>query len=66
MAFVIIYSLASGSLNGVEIAFGFGLALVGLVISFMVERTTRPPFYSDPAASHGDQIEEDLARPESG
>jgi hypothetical protein len=26
MAFVIIYSLASGSLNGIEIAFGFGLA----------------------------------------
>jgi amino acid transporter len=63
MAFVIIYSLASGSLNGVEIAFGFGLALVGLVVSFVIERAAKPkpPFYSDPTASHGNRIEEDLA-----
>ena len=66
MAFVIIYSLATGSLNGVEIAFGFGLALVGLVISFVVERAVKPkpPFYSDPTTSHGDHIEEELAGPE--
>jgi len=68
MAFVIVYSLASGSLDGVEIAFGFGLALVGLAVSFAVERVARPKpsFYSDPATSHGDRIEEELTGPGPG
>jgi hypothetical protein len=65
MAFVIIYSLATGSLNGVEIAFGFGLALVGLALSFVAQRAGRSSFYTDPAASHGDRVEADLAGPDA-
>ncbi len=64
MLFVIIYSLASGDLDGVEIAFGFGFALVGLIISFIVARTGYAPFYTDPRSSHGPHIEEELAAPE--
>ena len=63
MAFVIIYSLATGSLNGVEIAFGFGLALLGLILSFVSQRVGRSSFYTDPTASHGDLVEEELAGP---
>jgi amino acid transporter len=48
MAFVIIYSLASGSLNGIEIAFGFGLALIGLGLSFVAKRAGQSPFYTEP------------------
>ena len=35
MLFVIIYTLEQGSLNGVQLGFGFGLAAVGLVLSFV-------------------------------
>ncbi len=45
MAFVIVYSLATGSLNGVEIAFGFGLALAGLVLSVVARQLGHSPFY---------------------
>ena len=65
MLFVIIYSLASDSLNGIEIGFGFGFALVGLIISFIVARTGHAPYYTDPRSSHGDHIEEELAEPEA-
>ncbi len=51
MAFVIIYSLATGSLNGIEIAFGFGLALIGLVLSFVAKYAGRSPFYTEPMTS---------------
>jgi len=61
MAFVIIYSLATGSLNGVEIAFGFGFALFGLVLSFISQRVGKSSFYTDPTVSHGDTIEAELA-----
>ena len=66
MAFVIIYSLASGALNGIQIGFGFGFAVIGLILSFVVARTRHPRFYTDPRSSHGDHIEEELAAPESG
>jgi amino acid transporter len=65
MLFVIIYSLASGDLDGIEIGFGFGFAVVGLIISFIVARTKHPRFYTDPRSSHGDKIEEELAEPEA-
>jgi amino acid transporter len=61
MAFVIIYSLATDSLNGVEIAFGFGLAVFGLVLSVIAQRVGKSPFYSDPMSSHGDTVEAELA-----
>jgi hypothetical protein len=64
MAFVIIYSLATGSLNGVEIGFGFGLALAGLVLSLVAQRTGHSPFWTDPATSHGDLAADELAGPE--
>jgi amino acid transporter len=54
MAFVIIYTLAKGLLDGVEIGFGFGLAAVGLVLSFVSQYTGKSRFYSDPTTSHGD------------
>ena len=53
MAFVIIYSLATHSLNGVEIAFGFGLALVGLALSFVAKAVTGSAFYADTSARGG-------------
>jgi amino acid transporter len=61
MAFVIIYSLASGSLNGIEMVFGFGLAIVGLILSFVAQRTGKSSFYTDPTTSHGDLVEQELA-----
>jgi amino acid transporter len=53
MAFVIIYILVTHALNGVELAFGFGLALVGLALSFVAKATTRSAFYSDRSARGG-------------
>jgi amino acid transporter len=53
MAFVIIYSLASGSLNGIEIGLGFGLALLGLLLSFVARATGRSDFYTDRSARAG-------------
>lgn len=61
MAFVIIYTLAEGLLNGVEIGFGFGLAAVGLVLSFVSQYAGKSSFYSDPTTSHGDRAEDELA-----
>jgi hypothetical protein len=57
MAFVIIYTLAKGLLNGVEIGFGFGLAAVGLVLSFVSQYAGKSSFYSNPRTSHGDVAE---------
>jgi len=57
MGFVIIYSLATHSLNGVEITFGFGFAAVGLVVSFVSSRVGHAPFYSDPTVSESDLAE---------
>ncbi len=53
MAFVIIYSLATDSLNGVEIAFGFGFALLGLILSVISQRVGKSDFYSRPATQAG-------------
>jgi amino acid transporter len=61
MAFVIIYSLATDSLNGVEIAFGFGLAVFGLILSAIAQRVGKSRFYSDPMSSHGATLEAELA-----
>jgi amino acid transporter len=61
MAFVIIYSLATGSLNGIEIAFGFGLALFGLVLSVISKIVGRSSFYTEPMASHDQTIEAERA-----
>jgi hypothetical protein len=43
MAFVIIYSLASGALNGIQIGFGFGFgfAVIGLILSFVARKGKR-------------------------
>jgi len=65
MAFVIIYTLAKGLLSGVQLGFGFGLAAVGLVLSFIVQRVGKSTFYSDPTTSDGDRVEEELAKPQS-
>jgi amino acid transporter len=61
MAFVVIYSVVTGSLNGVEEFWGLGLALLGLVLSFISSRVGKARFYSDPSVSHGDTVEAELA-----
>jgi len=61
MAFVIIYSLATGSLNGIEITFGFGLALFGLVLSVISKRVGKSVFYTEPMTSQGDAAQAELA-----
>jgi amino acid transporter len=61
MAFVVIYQLATGALTAVEIGFGFGLALFGLVLSFISKAVGHAKFYTDPRVSHGDTIEQELA-----
>jgi len=63
MLFVIIYTLAKGLLNGVEITFGFGLAALGLVLSFVSQYVGKSRFYSHPTTSAGDVVEEELAKP---
>jgi amino acid transporter len=63
MAFVIIYELATDALNGVELAFGFGFAAFGLVLSFISSRIGKARFYSDPTVSHGDTAERELDAP---
>jgi hypothetical protein len=65
MLFVIIYTLQQGSLNGVQLGFGFGLAAVGLVLSFVSQYVGKSRFYSDPTTSAGDLVEEELAKREA-
>ena len=63
MLFVIIYTFSQGLLTGVEIGFGFGLAAVGLVLSFVSQRVGKSTFYSDPTTSYGDRVDEELGGP---
>ncbi len=65
MLFVIIYTLEQRLLNGVELGFGFGLAAVGLVLSFVSQYVGKSRYYSDPTASYGGPGEEDLAKPQA-
>jgi len=65
MLFVIIYTLAKGLLSGVQLGFGFGLAAVGLVLSFVSQYVGKSRYFSDPTASQGDQVEEELAEPQA-
>jgi amino acid transporter len=65
MLFVIIYTLQQGSLNGIQLGFGFGLAAVGLVLSFVSQYVGKSRFYSDPTTSAGDLPEEELAKRET-
>ena len=60
MAFVVIYSLATGSLNGVEEIWGLGLALLGVILSFISAKRGKAPFYTDPSVSHGDTADAEL------
>jgi len=53
MAFVISYELGTGALNGIEMVFGFGLALVGLVLSFVAKAAGKSSFYTDRSARGG-------------
>ncbi len=64
MAFVIIYSLATGQLTSTNMIFGFGLALVGLVLSFVSKGVGHAKFYTDPSTSFGDQVDAALDGPE--
>jgi len=51
MAFVVVFSIASGSLDAVELAFGVGLVLFGFVLSAISRVVGRSPFYTDPASA---------------
>ena len=53
MAFVIIYSLASGALNGIQIGFGFGFAVLGLILSFVARKVSGSDLYTDRSARGG-------------
>lgn len=55
MAFVIIYELATDALNTVQIAFGFGLALLGLALSFVARAAGGGDYFSQPRQSYGDE-----------
>ena len=58
MAFVIIYSLVTGQLTTTNIVFGFGLAILGLVLSFVSKGIGHAQFYSDPSTSFGDKVDQ--------
>ena len=60
MAFVVIYSLVTGSLNGLEEIWGLGLTAVGLLLSFISAKLGKSPFYTDPSVSHGDTADAEL------
>lgn len=64
MAFVIVYSLVTKQLTFTNIVFGFGLALLGLVLSFVSAAVNKPKFYSDPSTSFGDKVDAELDAPE--
>jgi hypothetical protein len=80
MAFVVIYSLATRSLNEVEEVWGLGLTALGLLLSFVSSGRTalfgrvpfistgagRPAFFTDPSVSHGDTVEAELAAAGTG
>lgn len=57
MLFVIIYSLVTGALTFTNIVFGFGLAIVGLVLSFVSKAVGHAHFYTDPTTSFGDKVD---------
>ncbi|MCV7344199.1 APC family permease [Mycolicibacterium rhodesiae] len=52
MAFVVVYSITSGSLNGIELGFGVGLALAGIVLSVISAKVGKAPFYTAPRTPH--------------
>jgi amino acid transporter len=56
MAFVIIYTLATGALNGVQIVFGFGFALLGLILSIISRYVGRSAFYTDRSDRSGSDV----------
>jgi hypothetical protein len=58
MAFVIIYMLATNQFTTTNLIFGFGLALVGLVLSFVSKGVGHAKFYSDPSTSFGDKVDQ--------
>jgi len=64
MAFVVIYSLATGVLTFTNIVFGFGLAILGLILSFVSKGVGHAKFYTDPSVSFGDQVDAALDGPE--
>lgn len=46
MAVVVVYSIVTGSLNGVELTFGVILVLLGFVLSVISKRLGKAPFYT--------------------
>jgi amino acid transporter len=63
MAFVIVYSLVTHQLTGTNLVFGFGLAVVGLILSFVSAAVGHAKFYSDPSTSFGDKVEATFDKP---
>ncbi len=60
MGFVIVYSLVTKQLTTTNLIFGFGLAIVGLILSFVAKAVWHAKFYSDPRASLAEEAEKEL------
>lgn len=60
MAFVIIYSIATGVLSHAEEAWGLGLALAGIVLSAVAKSVWHSPFYTDARQSVAADVEREL------
>jgi amino acid transporter len=63
MAFVVIYSLVTGSLNGVELAFGVGLVLIGFVLSFISKGVGKSAFFRRGSGTFEDELSPEIAAP---
>jgi amino acid transporter len=50
MLFVIVYSLVTHVLTPTALAFGFGLAAVGIVLAFVSRLVSRAPYFTQPPA----------------
>jgi hypothetical protein len=58
---------SSGTSTATNMIVGFGLAIIGLVLSFVSEGTGHAKFYSDPSVSFGGKVDQafDGAEPPS-
>lgn len=52
MIFVVVYSLSSGALTGVELATGGGLLVAGVVMAFVAKSLSHSAFFTNDRESH--------------
>jgi amino acid transporter len=63
LVFVIVYSLSTGVLNGVEIGFGVGLAVLGIVLALLSRGVGNAPFFHQRSESYGAEVGAGTASP---